>query len=512
MGLGRRITRRGTPLLAGAVAVALLAGCSGSGDRDTGEAGEPDGVVRLVDAPEADAAAEVLAGRGDLSVPASRALFEAAPLAVVVDDGGDVARAGEQAEEHGVPLLVIAVPDAPGTGPRGASPRQLTAELERLGAEQVLAVGEAARAWAQEALDVDVVGPRDDVEAPEQDGTREGLVALTTGRSVEAAAAATARAAGASVVRVPGGDPRASARVVERLSAEPPTSVLGLSGRFGDAETLAQRMRVVATGVQLPGGGQVPFPGRHMVALYGYPGAPSLGVLGEQDLDATIERAKRVAAEYDGVVDDPVVPTLEIITTVASGSPGPDGDFSNESDPADLRPWIEAAADNDVYVVLDLQPGRTDFLTQAKRYADLLREPHVGLALDPEWRLGPGERHLRQIGSVGVDEVNRVGDWLARLTREADLPPKVFLLHQFQQRMVEGRERLDMSHDELVPLVHADGHGTPGQKRATYDSLQTDAPAGLRWGWKNFYDEDRPTMTPGETMAVTPTPDFVSYQ
>ena len=41
-----------------------------------------------------------------------------------------------------------------------------------------------------------------------------------------------------------------------------------------------------------------------------------------------------------------------------------------------------------MYVVLDLQPGRTDFLTQAKRYEPLLALPHVGLALDPEWRLG----------------------------------------------------------------------------------------------------------------------------
>ena len=34
--------------------------------------------------------------------------------------------------------------------------------------------------------------------------------------------------------------------------------------------------------VELPGGGRVVFPGRRLVALYGHPGAPSLGVLGEQ--------------------------------------------------------------------------------------------------------------------------------------------------------------------------------------------------------------------------------------
>jgi hypothetical protein len=37
------------------------------------------------------------------------------------------------------------------------------------------------------------------------------------------------------------------------------------------------------------------------------------------------------------------------------------------------------------------------------------------------------------------------------------------------------------------------------------------ATSGIRWGWKNFYDDDRPLLTPAETMAVGPTaPVFVS--
>jgi hypothetical protein len=33
-----------------------------------------------------------------------------------------------------------------------------------------------------------------------------------------------------------------------------------------------------------------------------------------------------------------------------------------------------------------------------------------------------------------------------------------------------------------------------------------------RWGWKNFYDEDTPTATPEETLAVETEPVFISYQ
>ena len=52
---------------------------------------------------------------------------------------------------------------------------------------------------------------------------------------------------------------------------------------------------------------------------------------------------------------------------------------------------VEAAAEHGVYVVLDLQPGRQDFLSQAQQYQELLELPNVGLALDPEWRLGPDQ-------------------------------------------------------------------------------------------------------------------------
>jgi len=568
----RRCPRSARAAAAGALGLALVAGCTSGSDGGGGDGGlfgggdEP--AVELAAVP----AVAVLDAEGDRSVPASQVLFAASPVVVVVDEAADVAAAGARAEELGVPVLVVAAPGpeptaspspagsatasdapaapqpptasdaptapatdgaAPGTSPAGyapgADPAAVVAEVERLGAEQVLAADGASRTWAEGALDAEVLDAATaDVDAPEREegdedgagsptpsateGSGEGLVALSTGQAVDVAPAATARAAGATVQDVPGGDPRADGELVDQLSAAPPASVLALSPAFGDVPRLTERMEVVETGVQLPGGGQVPFPGRHMVALYGSPGTPSLGVMGEQDVDAAVERAKEVAAEYDDLVEDPVVPTFEIITTVASASAGEDGDYSYELDPEVVRPWIEAAAENGLYVVLDLQPGRTDFLTQAQRYESLLTYPGVGLALDPEWRLEPDQRHLRQVGRVGVEEVDAVGDWLAQLTADNDLPPKVFLLHQFQNRMITDRQDLDMSHDELVPLVHADGHGTPSMKDDTYQALQVDAPAGMRWGWKNFYDEDTPTLTPAQTMAVEPTPDFVSYQ
>ena len=179
-----------------------------------------------------------------------------------------------------------------------------------------------------------------------------------------------------------------------------------------------------------------------------------------------------------------------------------------------MLPFIEAAEANDVYVVLDLQPGRSTFLEQAKRYEELLKRPWVGLALDPEWRLlKPGDRHMVKIGEVPIEEVNEVGAWLAQLVRDNNLPPKVLTLHQFQPRMIINRELLDTSHDEIQYMVHVDGLGSQGAKQGTWRAILKDLPAGVYTGWKNFEDEDLPMLTPAQTLEqVSPLPDFVSYQ
>ncbi|OLT54139.1 hypothetical protein BJF88_10215 [Cellulosimicrobium sp. CUA-896] len=369
----------------------------------------------------------------------------------------------------------------------------------------------------EDALDAAVAAALDELPATGEAETSSGVLALTDVATTPASAlaGATARASGATVVDAPGGDPRATSATVQAVhdAQEAGTSAtVGVGPSFGSADDLAWRLESAATGVELPGGGQIALPGKRYVALYGSPQAPVLGVLGEQDVPATIARAQEHAAWYQGFTGEPVVPTLEIITTVASGSAGGDGNYSNER-PVDLiRPLVDAAREAGVYVVLDFQPGRTDFLTQVRQYEDLVAQPHVGVALDPEWRLGPDQVHLAQIGSVGIDEVNAVGDYLAGLVRERDLPQKIFLLHQFRTSMIVDRARLDTAHPELAVVIHADGQGGQEAKAGTWANLHTDAPAGVFWGWKNFYDEDVPMLTPEQTWAVQPTPDFISYQ
>lgn len=253
------------------------------------------------------------------------------------------------------------------------------------------------------------------------------------------------------------------------------------------------------------------YPNQRKVALYGSPGVPVLGILGEQELSATIDLVQQYADDHAPFSDVPVHPAFEIITTVASAYPGADGNYTNHIDRDRLEDWVAGAHDAGIQVILDLQPGFQDFLTQAKMYEDLLSEPHVGLAIDPEWRLRPGQMHMQDIGQVDGEEVNAVTAWLADLVESKNLPEKTFIVHQFRLAMVERRE-LIKPRKGLALVMHADGHGTQPQKQDTWDILRRDLPDFWWPAWKNFIDEDRPMLTPEQTFEVEPNPWFISYQ
>ncbi|GAC00369.1 hypothetical protein GONAM_15_00760 [Gordonia namibiensis NBRC 108229] len=458
---------------------------------------DTDGVVALAD-PRPGAA--VLAGAEPDSILVSREFYSRSDEAILLgpgalDEPGTRQRVAAAAGENHVPVLTV----------RPDTAHSVDEELRRLGVQRVVRVGE-----------IDGFDDRrstislEDLRGNPRPSTDEPIVMVARGTPMDATL--TARSAG-RVVEVPVPDPRADGDAVAAVSgASPTTAIRAVGSGFGDDAVFATRVDQARRTPELPGGGQIVFPGRRMVALYGSPDAPALGPLGRQGIEASIDRVRRLAADYQRVSAEPVIPAFEIIATVASSEPGEGSRYTNMLDPAVLRPWVEAAGRAGVYVTLDLQPGRMDFLEQARRYADLLALPHVGLALDPEWRLKPDQVHLTQIGSVEADEVNRTSEWLAGLVRDRGLPQKLFVLHQFDAGMLAQRKNVRTDRPELQVVLHADGHGTPPVKMETWRRLLDDLPAGVWMGWKNFYTEDKPTFSPATTMAVAPTPWFVSYQ
>ena len=405
------------------------------------------------------------------------------------------------------------------TLPTGGGPDLVAVAVQAMAERAALAPSPPTTATTTGASVTSTTAPEEEVPAEEEPlpivvaGSGERGVAWLVAADEPALALAAAAAAvpsGSLMALVDGSDLRRVPEVARALrDSGDGARVIRL---VGDITTDASwQLPLLLEGEELPGGGYLLFPGRRLVALYGHSWAPELGVLAEQPPDEAARLAAALAADYaeEGVV---VVPAFEIIATVADSRAGEDGDYSNESPVDDIRPWIEAAGASGLYVLLDLQPGRSDFLSQALLYEEFLRLPHVGLALDPEWRLGPDEFHLQQFGSVPAAEVNEVAEWLAGLVREEHLPQKMLLLHQFRLSMIPDREAVAVP-GELALVIQMDGQGALADKYATWEAITAGTEeAGWFWGWKNFYDEDSPMATPAEVLALEPRVVYVSYQ
>lgn len=447
-----------------------------------------------------------------VSAAVARLLLAAAPDAVVASGASqaDVAAGAAMARRAHAPLLLT----APAQAAAGVQQAALRASIRALRTRAVLAVGVSSKSLSALLPGVVIATRARDLPAARAPAPLRNVVVLLHGGPSAAAIAAetTARLAGARVIDLPGYDPRTDPAAIRAISAARPVHVLAVGPGFGTAALLASRVAVAETGVQLPGGGQVLFPMRTIVALYGNPQAPALGALGQQDLAASIARAKAAAAQYRRLSGVPVVPGFEIIATIAEGSPGPTGSYSFETPLAVLRPWVDAAIAAHMYVILDLQAGRDSLLAQARVYQSLLEKPDVGLALDPEWKLKPGQLPLHQIGSVSIGQVNAVVTWLAWLTARYRLPQKLLELHQFRLSMIQGEARLDTRHDDLAIVVNMDGQGAPATKEQTWLAIVGAAPKGVYFGWKDFYVKDTPMLDPAETIERTPRPVLISYQ
>ena len=386
----------------------------------------------------------------------------------------------------------------------------LMAELERLAPERVLAAG-----FEEQVLETSLAEFSFELVPVDEQATLPALEAssdriwLVGADAPIAALTALSHQIGAKVMVVSGDLRALSPETREMIYDAARVEVLSNLG-----EDAAWQLAVIRRGDEIPGGGLLMFETerpRRLVAMYGHPSGPALGVLGEQGIDEGIQRLHSITEGYDA--DGSVVlPTFEIIATVAQAAAGSDGDYSGETARDEIRPWVEMAAANDIYVVLDLQPGRTHFLTQARIYEEFLRLPHVGLALDPEWRLKPLEFHMEQIGTVDAAEVNQVVEWLAGIVREEALPQKLLIVHQFQPSMITNRELIETP-PELAVLIQMDGQGPINTKYGSWSRLTRPPDASqFHWGWKNFYDEDIPTPTAEQVLALSPYPAFVSYQ
>lgn len=287
----------------------------------------------------------------------------------------------------------------------------------------------------------------------------------------------------------------------------------GAGGGDGNEDEAAGPTATASPNLELPRGGRELLPAYRLVGTYGAPQSPELGDLGIGTPEEAVARLVEQARTYEGIGSDPrpVMPVLELLATIAAAEPGEDGEHIIRQPHRVIGDYLEAARGADAYLLLDIQPGRADFEGEVARLERWLAEPDVGLALDPEWHVGPTEVPGQVIGSVDAATVNAISADLASIAAAGDLPEKLLVVHQFTAEMIAGREAL-VPRPGVATVINVDGFGGEAAKISKFRQLAPPRSSGLGAGFKLFYNEDLGLMSPERVMALRPPPDLVVYE
>ncbi|WP_159620373.1 hypothetical protein [Arthrobacter zhaoguopingii] len=254
------------------------------------------------------------------------------------------------------------------------------------------------------------------------------------------------------------------------------------------------------------------FPAYRLVGYSGHPSSPGLGRLGIGDLDERITEIETQGAAF--AAGRKVLPVLELITVVVQAEPGPDGTYRTSTPDETIRQYLEAARRHDGILLLNIQPGRSSMTEEVKRLEKWLKEPDVGLALDPEWDITDQQLPGAVYGSTAGEEIEAIATWLNGLVAREALPQKALIFHQVAVGVVPNEAAIT-EHPGVEVIKSADGIGSAGSKTEAYALLTAGLPASIRPGFKLFFEEDAahgPLMTPAEVLALVPQPEYILYE
>jgi hypothetical protein len=291
-------------------------------------------------------------------------------------------------------------------------------------------------------------------------------------------------------------------------SSNPPTPVPTATGKPTPNPSAPKPAQAT-----LPRGGREVFPRYRLVGYAGVTGASTLGRLGTGPLDQRVAEIERRAKPY--AEGREVLPVVEVIATIVRGSPGRDGKYRVRMTDAQIARYHKAARKHRAVMLLNLQPGRSEFITEAKAFQKWLKEPDVGIALDPEWAMDRGQHPGGVYGHTTGAELDEVAQYLSGLVKQYNLPEKVLVYHQVDRSVVRKESGLK-DHDGVVLIKSVDGLGHPGPKKNTYRVVNHSTPTFVHAGFKLFFTEDRRhggrLMNPKEVLGLKPRPEYVMFE
>jgi hypothetical protein len=263
--------------------------------------------------------------------------------------------------------------------------------------------------------------------------------------------------------------------------------------------------------------GPPPLPGsiipeHRIVAFYGNPLSKRMGMLGEVDPEEMLARLEKVATQWAAADSgQKVLPALHLIATVAQGYPGPAKKYRLQMPDSVIERVASWAEERGWLLILDIQTGLSTVEQEVTVLVPYLKRPYVHLALDPEFAMKDGKLPGRDwMGRMDAAEVNHAIDVLAKIVEEYQLPPKVLVVHRFTRNMLTNASQIRRD-PRVQVVIDMDGYGPPGSKMGAYRWFVVRHPVQYT-GFKLFYKNDKPMMTPEQVLELYPKPMYIQYQ
>ena len=267
--------------------------------------------------------------------------------------------------------------------------------------------------------------------------------------------------------------------------------------------------------------GPKPLPGailpqKRVIAFYGNLLSKRMGILGELPQEEVLQKLDEEVANWTKAdPSTPVQPALHAIVVTAQGHPSAGGKYRLRMTNKMIDDVLAMAKKRNAIVFLDLQIGQSTLQEELPELEEYLKLPQVHLGIDAEFSMKNGGVPGRRVGTYDAEDINYASRYLADLTKEHNLPPKLLIVHRFTQKMITNTQNIKLR-PEVQIVMHMDGWGGPTLKRDTYRRYIKNEPVQFT-GFKLFYKNDikRPPnrlMTPQEVLALNPKPLYIQYQ
>jgi hypothetical protein len=264
-----------------------------------------------------------------------------------------------------------------------------------------------------------------------------------------------------------------------------------------------------------PNAGAV-LPFKRIVSYYGNFYSKKMGVLGEYPEDVVIEKLKNEIKKWqaaDTAVE--VIPAIHYIAVTAQGSPGDAGKYRLRMPSSHIDRAINMAKKMNALVFIDIQVALSTLEEEVPQLEKYLKMPNVHLGIDPEFSMKTGKKPGSVIGTMDAADINYTANYLAKLVKANNLPPKILVVHRFTQGMVTNYKQIKLQ-PEVQIVMDMDGWGHQARKFNTYKQFVYKEPVQFT-GFKLFYKNDlreanSHVLTPAEVLKLKPQPIYIQYQ